>query len=108
MTLHAGCSYRGEISVKVSLLPVKAEIIICLDTLESFHGSVTALGKTVRFSDGRKVGEDYRFTGTAMGITADITCRLHDDGTITGTALAEGSQFKLTGQVLSEEKGILV
>lgn len=108
MTVHAGYSYRGEIFVKVSLLPVRAEIVICLDTLETFHGSVSALGKTKSFSDGRKVGEDYVFSGTAKGVTAQITCRLHDDGSITGTALAEGRTVKLTGRVLSEEKGIIV
>lgn len=108
MTVQAGYSYRCEITVKVSLLAVKVDTIICMDTLESFHGKVAAMGKTARFSDGRKMGEDYVFTGTAMGVTAQLTCQLHDDGSITGVALAEGKKIKLTGRVLSEEKGIIV
>ena len=108
MTIHAGYSYHCEIRLKVSLLAVKVDTVICMDTPDRFHGSVAAIGKTASFSDGRKMGEDYVFSGTAQGITAQITCQLHEDGSITGTALAEGRTVRLSGRVLSEEKGILV
>ncbi len=108
MTVQAGYSYRCEIKVKVSLLAVKVDTVICMDTRERFHGSVAAMGKTASFSDGHKVGEDYLFSGTAQGVTAQLSCRLHADGSITGTAVAEGRTIKLTGRVLSEEKGIIV
>lgn len=108
MTVQAGYSYHCEIMVKVSLLAVKVDTVICMDTIDSFHGRVAAMGKTARFSDGRKLGEDYVFTGRAKGVTAQLTCQLHEDGSITGVALAEGRKIKLTGRVLSEEKGIVV